>query len=109
MGLKRGEVYWVRFDPAVGSEIQKTRPAVIVSNNQANKYLNRVQVIPITSQIDKLYPSEALVTVQGKRCKAAADQLRTVAKERLYEKIATLTSEEMRRIEQAIRVQLGME
>ena len=63
--MKRGEVYWVRFDPAVGGEIQKTRPAVIVSNDQTNKYLNRVQVVPITSQTDKLYPSEALITVQA--------------------------------------------
>jgi len=106
--LKRGEVYWVRFDPAVGGEIQKTRPPVIVSNDQTNKYLNRVQVVPITSQTDKLYPSEALITVQDKRCKAAADQIRTVAKTRLQEKIAEVTPEQMHRIEQAIRIQLGL-
>jgi mRNA interferase MazF len=101
-------VYWVQFDPALGGEIQKTRPAVIVSNDQANKYLNRVQVVPITSQADKLYPSEAPIIVNGRRCKAAADQLRTVAKERLREKIAELTSEELRRVEHAIRIQLAL-
>lgn len=98
----------MRFDPALGGEIQKTRPAVIVSNDEANKYLNRVQVVPITSQLDKLYPSEAPLTVNGRRCKAAADQLRTVAKERLRERIAELTPEEMHRVEQVIRIQLGL-
>ena len=59
--MKRGEVWWVNFDPAVGGEIQKQRPAVIVSNDAANKHLNRAQVIPLTSQVTKLYPSEAMV------------------------------------------------
>jgi mRNA interferase MazF len=106
--MKRGEVWWVTFDPAVGGEIRKQRPAVIVSNDAANKHLNRVQVIPLTSQITKVYPSEALVTFAGKQGKAMADQLTTVSKLRLVNRGGELDPAEMRRVEQAIKIQLGL-
>src|SRR3990170_3213761 len=61
--MKRGEVWWVNFKPAVGGEVRKQRPAVIVSNDAANKYLNRLQVVPCTSSVERLYPSEAHVTI----------------------------------------------
>jgi mRNA interferase MazF len=106
--MKRGEVWWVNFDPSVGGEIQKKRPAVIISNNAANKYLNRVQVIPLTSNVDRVYPSEALVTFKSKQGKAMADQLTTVSKLRLTNCTGQLTDAEMRQVEQAIKVQLGL-
>jgi len=57
--MKRGDVWWVHFEPAVGDEVRKERPAVIVSNDVANKYLNRLQVVPLTTSVVRLYPSEA--------------------------------------------------
>ena len=78
--MKRGEVWWVSFDPSIGGEIRKKRPAVIVSNNAANQFLNRVQVVPLTSSVGKLYPSEAYITLRRKKAKAMADQLTTVSK-----------------------------
>ncbi len=80
---KRGEVYWVAFDPAVGGEIQKTRPAVVISNDAANEFLNRVIVVPITSNIQKLYPGEARIQLNGEERKAMADQITTASKQRL--------------------------
>ncbi len=106
--MNRGEVWWVNFDPSVGGEIKKERPAVIVSNNAANRNLNRVQVVPITSNASRIYPSEAMVTLQGRKGKAMADQLTIVSKQRLRKKAGEITSEEMTSLELAIRVQLGL-
>lgn len=106
--MKRGEVWWVDFDPAVGGEIRKKRPAVIVSNDSANRHLNRVQVIPLTSHMGRVYPSEALVTFAGKQGKAMADQLTTVSKLRLINYAGQLATDELRQVEQAIKTQLGL-
>ena len=56
--MRRGEVWWVEFEPAVGSEIRKTRPAVIVSNYAANRNLARVAVVTTTSNTGRIYPGE---------------------------------------------------
>ena len=106
--MKRGEVWWVNFEPSVGGEMKKQRPAVILSNDIANKYLNRVQVVPLTSQIDKLYPSEAYVQFGGKQAKAVADQLTTVSKLRLLNKAGHLSKTDVEQVERAVRIQLDL-
>jgi len=77
---RRGEVWLVSFEAAVGGEVQKTRPAVILSNDIANALLNRVQAVPVSSQVDRLYPTEAAITLNGERRKAMADQITTASK-----------------------------
>jgi mRNA interferase MazF len=106
--MRRGEVWWVNFDPSIGGEIRKRRPAVIVSNDAANANLNRLQVIPLTSNIERVYPSEALITLNGRQGKAMADQLTTVSKARLGDKLGELSFDDLQRIEHAIRIQLGL-
>ena len=104
----RGEVWWTNFDPSIGTEIKKIRPALIISNDASNRALSRVQVVPITSNVDSLYPSEAYITLNGEQRKAAADQLTTVSKQRLSAKIGVLSDDDIRAVERVIRVQLGL-
>jgi mRNA interferase MazF len=101
-------VWWIKFEPARGGEIRKERPAVIVSNDAANKHLNRVQVVPLTSSVERVYPSEALVTVRGKKQKAMADQLTTVSKSRITNRVGRLVAADVQAVEQAVKVQLGL-
>ncbi|MFN8637627.1 MAG: type II toxin-antitoxin system PemK/MazF family toxin [Chloroflexota bacterium] len=107
-GLKRGEIYWVDFDPIRGGEIGKRRPAVVVSNDTACAIQNRLQVVPITTNTRRVHSWEAPVEVRGLPCKALADQIRTVAKERVLDFVGEVTVRELRGIERAIKLQLGL-
>ncbi len=88
--------------------MQKRRPAVIVSNDAANRVLNRVQVVPLSMQTGKVYPSEALVHLGAEERKAMADQVRTVAKQRIGDRIGALSADDMRAVEKALRTQLKL-
>jgi mRNA interferase MazF len=106
--MKRGEIWWVEFEPSVGSEIRKTRPAVIVSNDSANRHLARVVVVPVTSVTGRKYPSEAMITVGGRSGKAMADQIMAADKSRLKNKLGTISKSDMQAIEDAIKIHLAM-
>jgi len=108
MHPRRGEVWWVSFDPSVGGEIHKTRPAIIMSNNAANSMLNRVIAVPLTSQTTKVYPGEALVTLNGEPRKAMADQIMSAAKQRLRAKLGGLSMPDVTAVENAVLLQLGI-
>ena len=110
--MNRGEVWWVEFDPApmdkLGSEIRKTRPAVIVSNNTSNRHLARVQVVPLSSSVERIYPSETVVTVGGQRSKVMADQIMTADKRRLKQTMGKLSLADMQAVDGVIKLQLGL-
>jgi len=105
---QRGEVWIVRFGPSTGGEIQKTRPAVVLSNDTANALLNRVQVVPIPSQVSRLYPAEAYVTLNGEPRKAMADQITTISNVRLQRRLGRLSPEDVAAVERVVGVQLGL-
>jgi len=106
--MLRGEVWWVEFDPSVGSEIRKTRPAIILSNDAANRNLARVVVVPVTSNTGRVYPGEAVVMVGGQRSKAMADQIMAADKTRLRNRFDVLSKADMLSVEKAVKVHLGL-
>ena len=106
--MRRGDVWWINFDPSDGGEIRKKQPAVIISNDSSNRFLNRVQVVPMTSRIDRLYPSEAPVRFRGKESKVMADQLTTVSKRRLVNQEGRISGQDMLKVVHAVNIQLGL-
>jgi mRNA interferase MazF len=109
MKMVRGEIWWVAFDPSIGTEIQKTRPAIIVSNNAANRRLRGIVVVPVTSNLERIFPGQALVEIKGRPGKARVDQIKAVDKMRLKSFIGQLTPDEMDRLDQAMQIHLGLQ
>ena len=106
--MRRGEVWWVAFGPGAPGEIDKERPAVIISNDAANRHLNRLLVVPVTTNIERVYPGEALVTLSGRPVKAMTDQLTTVGKTRLSNLTGRLSPSDLERVARALVLQLGL-
>ncbi len=98
--MKRFEVWLVNLDPTVGSEIRKTRPAVIVSPDELNGHLQTVIVVPLTT--GRAYPFRIATKVQGKSGVAAIDQVRTIDKRRLVKRVSTLRPKTAQRLLDAL-------
>jgi mRNA interferase MazF len=113
MPISRGDIYLAALDPVVGSEIAKTRPVLVVSNNINNKYAGTVTVLPITSKkLKKTYPFELLLPKGTgnlpKDSKVKADQIRTLDKTRLVKHIGKLKSEYLKHLNEAIKIHLAL-
>jgi mRNA interferase MazF len=98
----------VALDPARGTKIRKTRPAVVISNDSCNRHGSRVVVLPVTSNVSSLYPGEARIDLAGKPARVLGDQIRSVDKERLRSRIGRLRQDELRDVEEAVRITLGL-
>jgi len=100
---RRGEIWWARLDPTLGSEINKTRPCLVVSNSVINEHRRSVVVVPLSSSPRSAPPLLVDVTCAGKPVVAVVDQVRAIAKERLVSLIERLPVAEMDAIEAALR------
>ena len=105
---RRGDVFWVVLDPALGTEIRKTRPAVVISNDSCNRYGSRLVVLPITSNVESLYPGEARIEVGGAPARVLGDQIRSIDKTRLRSRIGRLTKQELLSVENAVQITLDL-
>ena len=104
--MKRGEIYWVRLDPTEGSEINKTRPCVVLSVNPINRVRRTVVVVPLTSRGPERLP--LLVGVNDGRSFVVTDQLRVVSKQRLGNLKGTLDSDDLLKLEEHLKTVLGL-
>lgn len=105
---RRGEVWWVALDPALGTEMRKTRPAIVVSNDSCNRFGSRVVVVPVTSNVENLYPGEAVVEIAGKPARALGDQVRSIDRARLRSRLGGLSADELRAVDEALRITLAL-
>lgn len=115
--MRRGEIRWVDLDPTRGAESNKRRPGVIVSNDGANTTASRlgrgmVTIVPVTSNVERIYPFQVLLTARTTGLdgdtKAQAEQVRSVAVQRVGHRIGTLANEELAELDEALRVHLAL-
>lgn len=109
---KRGEVYYVNFDPTIGVEIKKTRPALIIQNNIGNMHSQATIVAAITSTDREVFPYEvSLKAGEGglqKDSIVLLNQIRTIDKKRLGKRIGTISSESIKKVDKAIEISIGL-
>ncbi len=97
MAINQYEIVLVNLDPTIGSEIKKTRPCVVISPNEMNKYLNTIVIAPITSQ-SKKYPTRVPVNHKNKKGWIVLDQIRTIDKQRIIKTLDNLTEKEINKV-----------
>jgi mRNA interferase MazF len=107
VSFKRYEFYWANLDPTIGSEINNTRPVVIVSDNMMNKLLDTVVVCPLTTKLHPTWRSRIQVNCAGQPSEIAVDQIRTIAKQRLYKRIDKLDPQTAKQLRQLITTMYG--
>lgn len=104
---RRGDLYWVALDPVVGSEMRKTRPALIISNDSGNAHGARAVVLPITGNVTPLFPGEARIRVRGRPARVLGDQIRSIDAARLRARIGSVDQADLREAEAAVLITLG--
>lgn len=105
---KRGDVFWVDLDPTIGSEIQKRRPGLVISNDIGNEVSPRVIVAPMTSSTSRIFPFQVVAEINGRPGKVLLDQIRTVDKRRLGALICHIEHATMKLVDQAIKISLSL-
>jgi len=104
--MRRGEIYWVNLDPAVGSEIGECRPAVVLQNDLANHSSPTVTIVPLSTRVGRVYPFQVLIPASAsglnRDSKALCEQIRTVSKTRLLDKAGGLSIVVMEAIRTAL-------
>jgi mRNA interferase MazF len=108
MKPRRGEVWWVRLDPTLGSEIRKTRPCVVAGTNVLNERRATVVVVPLSSSPPAAPPLLVPVSCAGREAVAVTDQIRAVAKRRLSRRMGALSSEDLLAVENGLRIVLEL-
>lgn len=115
--MRRGEIRWIDLDPTRGAESDTRRPGVIVSNDGANSAANRlgrgvVTIVPVTSNVERIYPFQVLLTAEAtglvRDSKAQAEQVRSVAVERVGERLGVVAGADLAALDEALRVQLAL-
>lgn len=102
MEVKQYQIVLVNLDPTIGSEMKKTRPCVVISPNEMNKYLNTIVVAPMTSS-SKNYPTRVAVTHDKKKGWIVLDQLRTVDRQRIIKVLGNLSEKEVKKVKEVLR------
>ena len=108
MTPRRGEVWWAALDPTLGSEISKTRPCVVITRDLINQYRRTVVVVPLSSSPSAHPPIRVAVNCGGRPAVAVVDQIRSIAKKRLQNRIGVLTEPEMEAIGDALQQVLDL-
>src|SRR6478609_5595523 len=115
--MRRGDIHSVDLDPVRGSEANKRRPAVIVSNDAANATASRlgrgvITVIPVTSNVERVYPFQVLLpaaeTGLARDSKAQAEQIRSISVERVGDRLGVVPSDLLHDVDEALRMHLGL-
>ena len=102
MELRQYKIVLVRLDPTTGSEIKKTRPCLIISPNEMNKYLNTIVVAPLTTNLKNL-PSRVFIHTNGKKAMIILDQIRTIDKQRVLKEFDSLNNTDIQRCKNVIK------